>query len=421
MLLNTFSAIAQEESKAISQNQRLSIVKRMQSGEYVDSNAPYGFRLVNKALVVYEPEATIVRMMFENYLSGQSTSEIARDLNSRGIKTKTGKSVWRSTKVAYILGNERYCGDCKYQKTYRDTTVPFKQFRNRGQEDMFYASMTHAPLIDRDTFDKVQLLLKKRQDIFGKSTTQNIYPLTSRIQCSECGSYFRRRQVSGTVKWGCSKHIQDRTQCNSNYYSEERIYDAFVAMVNKLRFSEYDILGQTLLRLESAELKRKQKNTAAREISRNIADLNAKLVMVEQLHAKGYLKDEVHKAQVQEINDQLRRLKRERQCEFSSGITQMIEELTRLKKLLEDPSFQEALSKTTSAEEASALLAQHGIQITPDELLAALTPPEGELDENALDGVAGGLFIGWFPRLPWWPPRNLGPFPPRWPPRRPRW
>ena len=201
---------------------------------------------------------------------------------------------------------------------------------------MFYASMTHAPLIDRDTFDKVQLLLKKRQDVFGKSTTQNIYPLTSRIQCSECGSYFRRRQVSGTVKWGCSKHIQDRTQCGSNYYSEERIYDAFVAMVNKLRFSEYDIMGQTLLRLESAELKRKQKNTAAREISRSIADLNAKLVMVEQLHAKGYLKDEVHKAQVQEINDQLRRLKRERQCEFSSGITNMIEELTRLKKLLEE-------------------------------------------------------------------------------------
>ena len=61
MLLNTFSAIAQEESKAISQNQRLSIVKRMQSGEYVDSNAPYGFRLVDKALVVYEPEAAIDR------------------------------------------------------------------------------------------------------------------------------------------------------------------------------------------------------------------------------------------------------------------------------------------------------------------------------------------------------------------------
>lgn len=87
----------------------------------------------------------------------------------------------------------------------------------------------------------------------------------------------------------------------------------------------------------------------------------------------------------------------------------------KLKKLLEDPSFQEALSKTTSAEEASALLAQHGIQITSDELLAALTPPEGELSESELDGVAGGCFIRWFPRLPWWPLRPLKPFPARRP------
>ncbi len=51
MLLNTFAAIAQEESKAISQNQRLSIVKRMELGIYVDSNAPYGFRLEDKQIV----------------------------------------------------------------------------------------------------------------------------------------------------------------------------------------------------------------------------------------------------------------------------------------------------------------------------------------------------------------------------------
>lgn len=36
MLLNTFSALAQEESQSISMNQRLSIVKRMELGEYVD-------------------------------------------------------------------------------------------------------------------------------------------------------------------------------------------------------------------------------------------------------------------------------------------------------------------------------------------------------------------------------------------------
>ena len=91
MLLNTFTAIAQEESKAISQNQRLSIVKRMELGEYVDSNAPYGYRLVNKKLQVYEPEAQIVRMIFEMYLKGMSTQEIAKELTRQGIPTKNGK------------------------------------------------------------------------------------------------------------------------------------------------------------------------------------------------------------------------------------------------------------------------------------------------------------------------------------------
>ncbi|MDD3227826.1 MAG: recombinase family protein [Oscillospiraceae bacterium] len=336
MLLNTFSAIAQEESKAISQNQRLSIVKRMEGGEYVDSNAPYGFRLVNKELSIYEPEAEIVRTIFRLYLNGFSTSELARELNSRNIKTKTGKGIWRSAKVAYILGNEKYIGDCCYQKTYRDTTVPFKQYTNRGQEDQFYASGTHAPLIDKETFDKVQVLLKKRQDTFSKTTTQNIYPLTSRIQCSECGSYFRRRIVAGSIKWVCCRHISDSAACRSSYYSEERIYDGFIAMVNKLRFGEDNILGQVIARLESATVLYKKNNLAAREMSQSIAELNAKLLMLEQLRAKGYLAPEVHQAQTREINNQLASLKKERQTELDSQIIRMHGEVKHLKELLDE-------------------------------------------------------------------------------------
>ena len=65
----------------------------------------------------------------------------------------------------------------------------------------------------------------------------------------------------------------------------------------------------------------------------------------------------------------------------------------KLEKLLEDPSFQEAFSKTASAEEASALFAQHGIQITPEELTAALAQLDGELNEDALNEVAGGVLF----------------------------
>lgn len=85
----------------------------------------------------------------------------------------------------------------------------------------------------------------------------------------------------------------------------------------------------------------------------------------------------------------------------------------KLKELMADTSFCEELEKTSSPEEASALFAQHGIQITPEELLAAVEQPEGELDEKNLDEVAGGIIWRrrWprFPKLPW------GPIRPRWP------
>ena len=101
MLLSTFTALAQEESQSISQNQRLSITKRMERGEYVDSNAPYGYRLINKQLEPYEPEAMVVRDVFAMYLNGMSTQEIAKELTMRGIPTKNGKEKWKSTKVSY--------------------------------------------------------------------------------------------------------------------------------------------------------------------------------------------------------------------------------------------------------------------------------------------------------------------------------
>lgn len=336
MLLNTFTAIAQEESKAISQNQRLSIIKRMGSGEYVDSNAPYGFRLVNKALEVYEPEAQIVVWIYRSYLNGWSTSEIARDMTSRGIPTKTGKEKWTSTKIAYILTNERYIGDCKYQKTYRDTTVPFKQFKNRGQEDMYYAEDTHTPIIDTDTFEKVQTLLHHRHQQFGKTEVLNVYPLTSRIRCSECGSFYRRKIRNGTVKWVCSRHHDDTTACDSYYYSEERIYDCILTIINKLRFCEENILGQVISKLETATTEYKRNNKVAGQISQNIAELNAKLLMLEQLRSKGYLAAEIYQSQALEIRNQLGKLKADRCDAFESRIMKMQEEVKHLKDLLDE-------------------------------------------------------------------------------------
>ena len=333
MLLNTFTAIAQEESKSISQNQRLSIVKRMEMGEYVDSNAPYGYRLVDKKLQVYEPEAKHVRMIFALYLSGRSTLEIARMMNDCGIPSKLGKN-WRAQKIRYILGNERYIGHCKYQKTRRDTTVPFKQTKNRGQEDMFYATDTHDPIVSVETFEQTQELLNKRHARFAKSTDLIVYPLTSHIRCSECGSIFHRKVRKGGIKWVCCRHEADKNACRSAYYSEERIYDGFLSVVNKLRFGDEDVLMQILLKLESAIEKYKWNNAEARKLNQEIADLNAKLLALEQMKSKGYISAELYQNQAYTINNRLGQCKSAKQDVFSTKVMERMRQIKELRSII---------------------------------------------------------------------------------------
>ena len=336
MLLNTFAAIAQEESKSISQHQRLSIVKRMEAGEYIASNAPYGYRLVDKKLVIYEPEAEVVRWIYRAYLNGLSIGGIARELTTMGVATKSGQNCWKGSIIAYILRNERYNGDSLFQKCYGENDVPFKERRNHGERDQFFAKNTHRAIVESDVFDSVQVLLRKRRNQFKREGTQNRYPLTCRIRCSECGSFYHRKVRSGVIKWVCAKHAADTNACNSSYFSEERIYDGIITMINKLRFCEEDILGQTIQKLEFAAAAYKRNNRAASRLSQSIAELNAKLLALERLRSKGYLAADIYHTQARELRQQLGKLKTERYSSFESRITTMLEDVRKLKSMIDE-------------------------------------------------------------------------------------
>ena len=352
MLLNTFAAIAQEESMAISQHIRLANRKRMTNGEYINGSTPYGYRLVNKQLIVDESEAAIIREIFDMYLDGMSTTEIANSLACRNIPRRKKLQKWTSNTVLYILSNEKYKGDTLYQKSFNLPTVPFRKVRNHGEEDQFYAKNTHVGIVDSKIFDQVQQLLCQRKGRFYHAYFQAQYPLTSRIQCLECGSFYRRRIVNGCISWGCSKHIADRTQCDSQYYREERIYDAYVGLVNKLRFSDEDMLAESIRLLDLAIAMKKRKSIQAQEASETLAELNTKLLMLEKLRRKGYLAPEIYEGQAKTIRNQIHEIKQQKAEASKSKLEEVQAEIGELRKKLsqyEDPleRFDENLFKET--------------------------------------------------------------------------
>ena len=138
------------------------------------------------------------------------------------------------------------------------------------------------------------------------------------------------------MKWVCSKHAADTATCNSGYYSEERIYDGIITMINKLRFCEEDILGQTIQKLEFAAAAYKRNNRAASQLSQSIAELNAKLLALERLRSKGYLAADIYHTQAREIRQQLDQLKTERYSSFESKILTMLEDVRKLKSLIDE-------------------------------------------------------------------------------------
>ena len=71
-----------------------------------------------------------------------------------------------------------------------------------------------------------------------------------------------------------------------------------------------------------------------------------------------------------------------------------------MEELLNDQSFRESLEKVESLAEAVKLLKSKGLEVTEEELKAAIDAPEGELDENALKDVAGGASLpSWLRRI----------------------
>ena len=79
LLLTIFSAMAQEESRSISENVKVGIRSRYKMGK-PPWRTTYGFR---KGYVIYEPEAEVVREIFDLYNQDISAEEIAQILNEK--------------------------------------------------------------------------------------------------------------------------------------------------------------------------------------------------------------------------------------------------------------------------------------------------------------------------------------------------
>lgn len=163
LILTILSALAQDESRSISDNIRWSIQRKFQRGEaMVDLSRMLGYdKGPNGEWLINPEQAEIVRYIFDRFVCGASSNAIAKELNAMGKKTVKG-GIWRADSVLYILRNEKYVGDCENQKYVTKNFLTHEATVNNGEVAKYYVNDHHVAIIDRLTWNKVQVMLLDR-------------------------------------------------------------------------------------------------------------------------------------------------------------------------------------------------------------------------------------------------------------------
>jgi DNA invertase Pin-like site-specific DNA recombinase len=349
---------AQEESVTISNNMRWSYKERMEKGELFGA-AAYGYQLKERTLEVYEPEAVIVRRIFDMYLSGMGKRAIAEALNAEGVPRRYKWDKWYTETVSYILKNERYIGDALLQKYYT-TDFPFRMVKNKGERPQYYIDNGHSPIISRETYETVQrLFASRRRNEYSVSQ----YPLTGKMYC-QCGSLFRRRVTRGIVYWECREHNKSSDHCPVLPIPESKIDEAFTLLVNKLIANREYILTPLIGQFERMQSRNSVTKSKVCEIDRQIAGFNHQIHSLAKHLAKGILENADYIAQSSYFNKKIGELRIERTRLLAEDENdEMIDELHGLSNIISLTDLQTAFDERIFDEIVTSVTAVSGTEL----------------------------------------------------------
>ena len=252
-----YGSFAQAESESISKNVSWGKEKAYREGKV---QFQYKYLLGYKKGTDGKPEivpeeAEIVRLIYTLFLDGYSMTRIKKILENKGYLTAQGKKVWNESLIRSILKNEKYVGDALLQKTFTSDCITHKVVKNHGERPMYLVTDHHVPIVDRDTYNRVQQELARRSSkrkVSDKTTTEqgkysSKYALTELLICGHCGTPYRRTTWAARGKkqivWRCISRLEHgKKYCpDSPTIKEENLHQGIIKAINNYYSCRNDI------------------------------------------------------------------------------------------------------------------------------------------------------------------------------------
>ena len=246
----------------LSENIIAALDTKRKNAEFIGSWAPFGYRKdpENKNDLIIDPEAAaIVTEIFNLYLSGYGISRIAQFLNQKGLpnpltykqlhmekinpnpeRATRKRHLWTPSTVSAILHNQTYTG-AMVQGKYKKASYKSKRLIRLPTSDWIIVPDSHPPIIDTETWQKVQKKLSDGSRTRGRKPQ---HPLAGKVFCGECGSKLvRSGGKSGNqrvVYLCCSAHNLSHDFCPGARIETSRLERLILDELNALADQFFD-------------------------------------------------------------------------------------------------------------------------------------------------------------------------------------
>jgi len=323
-------------------SKKIKAVKRSKgmSGKPITSKPVYGYLMdEDENFIIDEEAAPVVRQIYSLCLAGNGPTKIARMLTEQQIPTpgtleyrRTGSTrryhpgyecKWATNTVVHLLENREYTGCLVNFKTEKPSYKLKHSIENPPEKQVVFENH-HEPIIDRETWERVQELRKQRK---RPNRYDEVGLFSGILFCADCGSvmYQQRYQTDKRKQdcYICGSYKKRTADCTAHFIRTDLLTAGVLSNLRKVTSyaAKHEARFMKLLIEQNEDGDRRRNAAKKKELEaaeKRIAELSAIFKRLYEDSVTGRISDERftelsadYEAEQKELKERAARLREE--------------------------------------------------------------------------------------------------------------
>jgi len=228
-MLKIILIFAELERKMTAERVSAVMLSRATEGKWNGGRIAFGYEYERDSGVfsMIDEEIKIVQLIFDTYEAVRSTLAVAKMLNAKGLRTRSGAE-WSTVAVWLILTNPFYYGALRYN--YRNESKGPNEWSFRSDDEIILIPGHHQAAITKDQFDRCNAILEGRgsgkHDMPRTRRRKNTHVFAGLIRCGCCGAYYNATISKANAKgerqsiYMCSTRAKKGSSCTNKFITD---------------------------------------------------------------------------------------------------------------------------------------------------------------------------------------------------------